>query len=150
MIKMIHMGGGVFKPLTPQDEESLRRFKVGDVMEVNPTKVRNPKFHAKFFAMLNVGYDAFEPVVEYKGEVVRKNFDKFRSDITILAGYYTIEVGVKMEPIAVAKSISFASMNDDEFEKLYSDVADVLLTRVLTNYTRENLDNVVQQIMGFV
>tara|TARA_R110000822_G_C15338773_1_gene495912 strand:- start:28503 stop:28955 length:453 start_codon:yes stop_codon:yes gene_type:complete len=150
MINMVHMGGGVFKPLTQQDEEVLKRFKFGDVMTINPVKARNPKFLSKFFAMLNVGYDAFEPVTEYKGQPVQKNFDKFRDDVTILAGYYDITVGMKGEPIAVAKSISFGKMKEEEFEKLYSSVANVILTRILTNYTKDDLDNVVNNVLGFV
>jgi hypothetical protein len=150
MVNLICIGGGVFKAATHQDTELLARFKIGDLMQSPVSKPRNGKFMSKFFAMLNVGYDAFQPVLEYKGAKVQKNFDKFRADVTILAGYYTITVGLKGEAIAKPKSIAFASMDEEEFEKLYSEVANVILERVLTNYTREDLDNVVSQIMGFV
>jgi len=50
-----------------------------------------------------------------------------------------------------AKSISFANMDDAEFEKVYSAVADVLLNGVLVRYSgRSELDVVVNQILGFL
>ncbi len=50
-----------------------------------------------------------------------------------------------------AKSIRFSKMDDAEFEQVYSAVADVLLTHVLTRYAnRADLDRVVEQVMRFV
>lgn len=50
----------------------------------------------------------------------------------------------------IAKSISFGSMGQDEFTALYDAVANVILSRVLRTYTREDLDTVVEKILGFV
>ena len=149
-IHLTCIGSGVFKATTPQDAELLKRFKLGDIAKGKFTKVRNPKFLAKFFAMLNVGFDAFEPVTEWKGHRVQKNYDRFREDVIITAGYFDIVPLLNGEFKAKAKSISFAGMEEPEFEKLYSEVANVLLEKVLTNYTRDDLDNVVNQILGFV
>ncbi|WP_375710215.1 DUF1367 family protein [Klebsiella quasipneumoniae] len=49
-----------------------------------------------------------------------------------------------------AKSIRFGRMKQETFEKLYSAVADVLLQKVLVTYSRRDLDNVVNRILGFV
>ena len=50
-----------------------------------------------------------------------------------------------------ARSISFANMEQPEFEELYSAVADVLLEHVLSNYAnRAQLDEVVNKVMGFL
>lgn len=138
-------------PADDAQAECLRRHKTGKLYRMEFKEVRNGKFLRKFFAMLNVGFDAFEPGgKEWKGEPVAKNFDRFRKDCTILAGFYEatydINGGVKLE----AKSIAFGNMDEDEFERVYSAVADVLLSRVLKNYTRADLDRVVDQILGFV
>jgi hypothetical protein len=149
-VKLLAMGGGIFKPATAQDADLLSRFKTGDIMAAKVTRTRNAGFHRKFFALLNIGFDAFESHAEWKGEVVKKNFERFREDVTILAGYYDLVPRINGEVKAEAKSISFASMKPDDFEKLYNEVANVILTRVLTNYTKDDLDNVVDQIMGLV
>jgi predicted amidohydrolase len=49
-----------------------------------------------------------------------------------------------------AKSINFGSMGQEEFDGLYSSVIDVVPARILTNYTRDDIDSVVNQILGFV
>ena len=49
-----------------------------------------------------------------------------------------------------AKSISFANMDDAEFEQVYQATVTVLLREVLTTYKdRAELDAVVERIVGF-
>ena len=141
---------GVFRGMSESDMTALDRFKIGDVMKVKPVMVRNPKFMKKFFALLNVGFDSFEPVTEHKGQVIQKNYERFRKDVTIMAGFYTVTVDINGAPKYEADSISFANMDEGTFEDLYSKVANVILEKVLTNYTRDDLDNTVNQILGFV
>ena len=149
MTKLMCVAPSTFRAATPYDQEDLKRFKVGDVMEAKVSKTRNPRFHRKFFALLNFAYDHFDPYAEYKGEQVMKNFERFREDVTILAGYGDPVVNLRGDVRMVARSISFASMGDDDFEKLYSNVIDIVLSRVLTNYTRDDLDNVIDQLMSY-
>ena len=140
--------------LIPSDEaeaEKMKRFKVGGTIRAKVAQMRNYKFHKKFFAMLDVGFDAWEPSEkEHKGLPVQKNKERFRKDCIIAGGFYEPVVNLRGEVRAEAKSISFASMEEEEFEKVYSAVADVILQRVLRNYTRADLDRVVHQILGFV
>ena len=101
--------------------------------------------------MLNIGFDAWEPPeLEYKGLLAQKSFERFRKDVTIAAGFYDVNVNLKGEVRAEAKSISFAKMEQHEFEEVYSKVADVLLQKVLLTYARADLDRVVMDIMRFV
>jgi hypothetical protein len=107
-------------------------LEVGECVRVAYVVPRNAKFHRKFFAMLNVGFDAWDPMRErkrntYKGVVIAKNFEQFREDVTILAGYRECYFDLDGRMRVKAKSISFANMEQDEFERLYSAVADVLL-----------------------
>lgn len=122
----------------------------GELAEVAAVVPRNPKFHRKFFALLNLGYEAWNPGLMHDGQPVEKSFEQFREDITILAGHYVQTWTLDGEMILRAKSISFASMDDAEFERVYSAVADVLLHRVLTKYDRADLDRVIDRIMGML
>ncbi len=138
----------------PHDDESrdlISKVKLGNVVRVKFTQPRNVKFHRKLFALLDVGFEAFEPEEqEFRGLPVQKNRERFRKDCIIAAGYYEPVVNLKGEVRAEAKSISFARMDEDEFSALYSAIVDVLLQRVLRNYTREDVDRVVEEIVGFV
>jgi hypothetical protein len=67
-----------------------------------------------------------------------------------MAGYYDathrLDGSVRIE----AKSISFANMTADNFAELYSNTIDAVLKHILTNYSRDDLDDTVEQLMlGF-
>lgn len=144
-----------------KDTTGWRRFvpwlfkkELGEIFEISIKKNRHGKFHRKFFALLRVGFDAWEPDrvrYSYKGREIAKDFERFREDITILAGYYDQVFNLKGEMSLKAKSISFANMEDDEFERLYTAVADVLMAQVCTRYkNRDELDSVVEKIVSFL
>lgn len=141
---------GSLVPATTEEAEKLKKIKAGQAVTVKLTQKRNYNFHKKFMAMMQIGFDAFEPAItEYKGIPVQKNFDRFRKDITIAAGFYDFEMCINGEPKAIAKSISFAKMSQEEFEQVYNACCNALLQRVLTNYTQPDLDRVVNEIVRF-
>lgn len=140
--------------LCPDDDpttEYMTKLKVGDVVSAEIKRPRNYEFHKRYFALLQLGFDYFEPeYAEYKGEQVEKNFNRFRHDITILSGYFDMVPDIRGEFHAQAKSISFGSMKQDDFEKLYSKTIDVLLKYVMKTYKdAEEVRIAVDQIMGF-
>lgn len=53
--------GRSFAPATEQDEEQLKRVLTGEVIACEFTKPRNPAFHRKFFALLNLAYEYWVP-----------------------------------------------------------------------------------------
>ena len=81
---LLKLPGGILRPAGEEDVEALRTVAVGDVIDVAWKRPRNYKFHKKFFAMLKVGFDAWEPPeLEYRGLPVEKNFERFREDVII-------------------------------------------------------------------
>ena len=149
-IVLTKAAGGALVPADQQAAEFIAKLKLGGSVKARVTRQRNPAFHRKFFALLNLGFEAWEPAGgEYKGEPVQKNFEQFRNDVTVLAGFYDVTVTLKGETRLTAKSISFANMEQDDFDKLYNAVVNVLLARVLTKYTRDDLDEVIERMMAF-
>lgn len=144
--------GAVMVPADETSRETISRWPAGQGLHVRVTRARNIKFHRKFFAMLQVAFEAWDPELKtYGDEVAVKNFDRFRKDVMILAGFYNATVNLKGEIRLEALSISFANMDEDEFEKVYSKVAEVLLAKVLkaAGYNRKELDRVVEQMQEF-
>lgn len=139
----------------PADEQARAahaRHKLGATVRADFKQMRNYKFHKKFMALMNLAFDYWEVAdVEYKGRQVVKNFDRFRKDMTILAGFYEPTFNVRNEVRLEAKSISFANMQEAEFEELYSTMVNVLLDRVLRakGFSRETVDEVVDQLVAF-
>ena len=149
---MLKHARGFLYPADEIEAEKFKKFKVGVLIRTEIAQVRNALFHRKFFALLRVGFDAFEPPEgEYKGFPVQKDFEQFREDVTIAAGFFTVSYRINGEMRVRAKSISFARMTPEDFERLYSQAANVLLQKILAHYqNRANLDNVVNQILGMV
>ncbi len=125
-------------------------IKNGEIVSAEIKRPRNYRFLKKYFALINYAYSIWTPEErEYKGIPAEKNIDRFREDITIMAGHYEMVITVKNEIRYIAKSISFGSMDENKFEQLYSKTIDVLLKHVFSNYTREDIDMVVENIIGF-
>lgn len=141
---------GALYPADDMDKAVVDKWPTGEFLKADVVRPRNYKFHRKFFAMINVGYEAWEPPeLLYKGLKAEKNPDRFRADCIVQAGFYDVVANLNGEVRVEPKSIAFGKMEEDEFEKVYSAVANVILRKVLTTYTRDDLDKVVDQIMGF-
>jgi len=148
---------GYLIPVSEEDKELLDKIGAGEIVQLTYSRMRNYRFHKKWFALVNLAYDYWEPIPlpddpekKWMRDITpERNFERFRKDITIRAGYYNafyrIDGTVRIE----AKSISWASMNEDEFEKLYSATIDVVLGQFYINYTEEMLDSLVDQAMAF-
>lgn len=143
--------GGYLVPASGDDLEELDKLRNGTVYRVDVVKERNSLFHRKVLSLIRLGFNTWipDPLGTVAGEVPLKNFEKFRNDITVLAGFFDTVWNVDGTFENVAKSISFAGMDDIEFEDLFSKIADVLLCNILQNYTREDLDEVVDKILGY-
>jgi hypothetical protein len=155
------MFGGYIDGMGPDDKTAWKRFwgrfkklDAGELVKVSFKVERNGPLHRKFFALLNVGFEAWEPQrkhKQHKGIPVAKNFEQFREDVTILAGYFEQTFDLRGHMKLKAKSISWASMGQEEFEGLYSAVADVLLAKVLVTYKgRDELDEVIEKVLRFL
>lgn len=130
-------------PVSESDREYLDTLKMGQVVWADFKKMRNYAFLQKFMVLIDYLYGVWEP------EMGEKNREQFREDVTILAGYYEQYVRLDGSIRTVAKSISFANMEEEEFAKLYNSVIDVGLKRILKNYKREDLDSVLNNLMSF-
>ncbi len=143
-------------PASENDNEALKKFKSGEPLRCKISRPRNYQFHKKYWALVNHAFDCFEPegvevpaFLSERGIVPEKNLERFRKDLTILAGYFDSSIRVNGEVRQEAKSISFGSMSQDDFDELYDKTISVILKYVLKNYTKDDLEQVVEEIMGF-
>jgi hypothetical protein len=139
------VSGGLL-PANAAEAEKLHSFKAGAGVRCKVTRVRNYQFLKKYFALLNLAYDYWEPEENLVGE---KNFERFRSDVIILAGFYEAYVRVDGSTRIEPKSISFGSMSEDEFSDLYTKTIDALVKHVLPRFTGDELRDLVRAIEDF-
>ena len=108
-IHLVRTPGGL-KAADDAAIEALRRVAQGEVVRVELRKVRNPQFHRKFFALL---------------QLVRDSTDAWPTTESLLAGL-KLEMGHADQyqardgqTIMVPRSISFGSMDEIEFAEFY-------------------------------
>lgn len=144
-IKLIKQHG-VLLPFGPDAEAWMNTTKAGQVIEIDATRPRNWKFMKKYFALLNYAFAQWD----IPDNDAAKDFDEFRKDLAIFAGYYKevpkVGGGVKLK----AKSISFNKMKEEEFQRLYSKTIDVLLDKILQTHPEEDVHRVMNQLLGFM
>ncbi|QFY42978.1 DUF1367 family protein [Candidatus Methylospira mobilis] len=144
---------GALIPHGDEAAELFRSLKVGHPVSVEIKRPRNYRFHKKMFALFKLAFDVWEPgELKYKGIVVEKEFNRFRKDMTILAGFckpvYCINSEVRLE----AESLSYSGMDADRFDLVYRAVRNVVWKHVLQHagYRSEaEVDRVVNELMGF-
>ena len=93
------------------EADKLSQF-LGKEVKVSISQPRNIRFHKKYFALLGAGRDMAD---------TNYNAEQFRAYVTVGAGYCEFLTDKEGGVVAIPKSISFAAMSEDEFERLYQD-----------------------------
>ena len=61
-LQLIKQSTGILIPATPETSDFLQsKCKLGSVLVADFKLVRNPAFHRRFFALLNLGFEYWEP-----------------------------------------------------------------------------------------
>lgn len=196
-LQLIKQSSGILIPATPETSDLLQsKIKLGAVLVADFKQVRNPAFHRRFFALLNLGFEYWEPeptggaissnerklvtgyakfLASYGGNEgalldaaehyleqvasrrvtngisLCKSFDAYRAWVTIQAGHYD---AIKLPDGTLQKhprSISFANMDEIEFQQLYKAALDVLWRWILSKAFRDQgeAENAAAQLMSF-
>lgn len=146
-IEMIKKAGGVFAPAYEHDLPRLTKFKNGEMYTAEFKLTRNPAFHRKMFAFFNFCFQhwaAERAGLEHADETTQ--FNRFRKDLTILAGFYDMVTNIRGEVRAEAKSLSYGSMEADEFERCYSAMINAAIKHV---FGKTKDQNVLNQLYSF-
>lgn len=149
--------GAVLKPADDEAREWLAKLKPGAAVRLEGRVPRNAAFHRKFFALLDMAFDYWSEsaaTLQYKGQAVLPDRERFRSDCIILAGFYRPVVNVKGEVRLEPESLKWSSMTEARFGELYDATINVLLRRVFNGdvcpkWSEEELRGVANEILEF-
>lgn len=117
-VNFIKIEHGGLLPATDLEERRMGKFKTGNTYEVDIKESRNSRFHGKVFAFMNFVFQYWKGTNEFLDE--QAQFDRFRKDLVILSGYNNKVFNYKGEMRLEAKSLSYSSMTQEEFEQLYT------------------------------
>jgi len=128
--------------LRPLDANHIRRLGVGEAVEFDYKLSRNYKFLQKFFVFLKAVYD-IEAIQEQFSSV-----EHLRYALTMDAGYFETVTGLSGQVYLKPKSISFAKMDEADFDQFYAKVMELVLKR-LPDYVKEDIFEMENHIMSF-
>ena len=118
--------------------EALERVPLNEDVKVEITRPRRLKFHRKFFALLNA---VFEHQTTYP------TMNTFRAAIECALGFGETIKLPDGRTIIIPKSISFASLDQAEFEQLFDRAVDLIVTRIIPGLDSDDLRKEVDDIL---
>jgi len=124
--------------LIPSSEKSIKIFnkvKIGEEILIDYKAKRNLQFHKKGFALLNL---------VFQNQDIYTNLEDLRVEFRLKAGYYTEHITTKGKLIYIPKSMSFAEMDENEFEELYSKFIDIALQHFVKMDKRDFEDAILR------
>lgn len=119
-----------FQPTDDASEAALKSVKLGECIELKIKRPRNLPHHRKFFSMLQLIFNNQERY---------DTLDHLLTAFKFAVGHTEI-IRTKRGDIEVPKSISFASMPQDEFEAFYQRAVDFVISEVVPGMTQESLE----------
>lgn len=145
---------GAFVPMDDGEAVKVKRIKAGGVIRMDIVQMRNGRFFRKWWALAKFAFDIWAdtmPQQEYKGQEVRPEFDRFRRDLTIMAGYFRPVYAANGDLKLEAESLKWSEMDEDKFERLYSSTINVILSKILagTKLTEADIRRHVDRLMEF-
>lgn len=140
--QMVKLAGGVLTPANDEIADSLKSLKNNEQYEIEIKRQRNPAFHRKVFAFFSFCFDCWSGAhTEWEFLDPDAQFDTFRKNLTVLAGFkvvtYTLDGRFRVE----AESLSYANMEQDRFEKVYKALINAAIKHVFNNTKDENIIN---------
>ena len=149
-LNLVKVGDGILQAADLETAAVINTTKQNAVLHGEFKKCRNPQFLRKFFALLRVGFDLWEPgELNTKYGKPEKSFKQYRAQVTVLAGHYETVFNLDGSFRLIPKSISFASMEAEEFAELYSSVINIILKNIPATFSKADLDEQVEILMGF-
>lgn len=141
VVEMLKMAGGVLTPLDDEQAEALSKFKTGEQYQVEIKQVRNPAFHRKVFAFFKFCFEHWSAdKTEWQYFDERKQFDTFRKNLTVLAGFkevsYTIDGRMRVD----AQSLAYGNMTQDEFEQCYNSLINAAMSSIFKGCNEQTLE----------
>lgn len=146
--------GGLLLPACTDAKRFVAALSRDEGVLVTVSKVTDLRLLRKLFTLLELAFDAWEPNEDLLviGESRRKDFDRFREGVLILAGHCDAHYDRYGTVTLTARSISRVECDGYEFERVYRAVLDVVWSRVL-RYVRyaspAHAERVVEKLLAY-
>lgn len=129
---------GSLRPIDAQGEAALEGVRTDEIVSVEIKRPRNVRFHRKWFAIVSAVFphQSLYPTVRVLNNAIKA--------ATGLAKTYALPDG---RIIIDTESISFAKMDEAEFEQWAERAIDFVLAHILPRVNKDDLRDEVEQIL---
>jgi len=127
-VALIKLHSNGYCPYTEHDRESLEKVAGGEIIMCDVRRKRNVDHHRKGFALLHAMFDNQDSF---------DDFDRFRDWVQIAAGVVDTIIGDEGKVYYKIKSLSFADMDQSEFDKVYNRFITVAVEKLGQDFALE-------------
>jgi hypothetical protein len=125
---------------TDEDYKNSFKLKDGDYIEIETWKERNITNHRRFFALLLRTIYLLPEDSEFDK---LRNIEYLRKELMILIGEVNTHITMKGEMILIPKSISFKTMDDVEFNRIYHLCTEKIVNTYLKHISLEDFETYI-------
>ncbi len=129
---------GALRPANPDAETLMAKLAPDKLVMVDVVRSRNLYHHRLFFALMQLVYE---------NQTAYATVDDIVTAFKFAVGH-THKFNTKRGMIEIPVSISFAKMDQTEFESFYERAMDFLIAEVLPGIDSADLEREVQDIIG--
>ncbi len=124
-------------PLYDSDLELKKRLRIGSVVRCKVSNPRNYEHHKKFFALVRLTFENLPAPLVQKWNIRNEQdmLRRFKRDL----GYFTNTINEYGEREIEYLSISFAAMQQFEFEQFYNQCIDLVLFKYIRGIDKQDL-----------
>lgn len=154
IVMQLHPSGTALVPANEQEAavlENLRSMR-GGKFRVLVRQQRDSIAHRKAMALMRYLHQQWEPQDRTDdGVPVQRDFDSFRRNLVILAGYYTQVFNKDGTFTLKAQSLNFDAMDEVKFREVYSRLIDVgiRLVGACGGMSPQEVDIAVDRVLAF-
>ena len=140
-IWMIKQMDGSVRPMSEQDAERLKRFKVGEPFKTNAKKPRNGKHHRLGFGMLQWVFDNQD-----RFDV----FEDFLVEMKLRTGHYREHITLRGKIIYIPLSLAFENLDEVEFGEWRSKAVNAILKHFMPGMTEPEFEAAMSRMLGYM
>lgn len=124
-------------PMYDSDFDLKKRLKIGSVVKCKVSNPRNYEHHKKFFALVRLTFDNLPSNLAESWKIHNEEdmLRRFKRDL----GYFTSTYNERGEREIEYLSISFAAMEQHEFERFYNQCIDLVLSKYIKGLDKQDL-----------
>lgn len=138
--------GSCLVPADPDTLAAVSAMRPGAIVTADFKLKNNYEFHKKLMSLLNMAFEYWQPgEVSSKHGTPCKNFDRFRKDLTILAGFYEVVIRLDGSTVIEPKSLRFDKMDHAERQQVYQAILTVIWERVFPELNKGQIEDMAAE-----